>query len=49
MYTTVSGREGVPDTPTDDRSKLLLVIRSSSGPRGILNGPVLDRFAGDYD
>ena len=53
MYTHGSVREGVVDTPTVTRSKLLLGDRSSSTPRekpaDILNGPVSERFAGDYD
>ena len=53
MYTPGHAREGVVNTPTGHRSKLLLVTRSSLTPReepsDILNGPGFDRFAGDYD
>ena len=49
MHTRVSGREGVADTPTDDASKLALVVRSSSAQRGILNDIGFGLFAPDYD
>ena len=45
VCTTDTPREGVADTPTDHRSKLLLVICSSSAQRGLLTvfstGPLL--------